>query len=102
MESDMPTTTMLEAPTYMGNDSANNESEEQPCTTAEETNIDSAMPTEDATIPYETSTEVLPTATEAAEYDTVVRTYGSLDEMVNAANSMFHAWNPYGPGHTAP
>jgi hypothetical protein len=105
-ESDMPTTTMLEDPMYMEDDNANNESEEQPCTTTETSDMPSeetgteTMPTEDASSPYETS-EALPTATEAATYNTEVRTYSNLDEMVNAANSMFHAWNPYGPSYTA-
>jgi len=41
----------------------------------------------------------LPTATQSAA-DTAVVSYTAFNDMVNAANSMFKAWNPYKPAYT--
>jgi len=41
----------------------------------------------------------LPTATQSAA-DTSVVSYTAFNDMVNAANSMFKAWNPYKPAYT--
>ncbi|KAG8818066.1 hypothetical protein FRC19_010899 [Serendipita sp. 401] len=47
----------------------------------------------DGSMPSETSTSTRAFNTEVVQYD-------SFDDMVNAANSAFHAWNPYGPNYT--
>jgi hypothetical protein len=43
-----------------------------------------------------TSTRTRP----AAAINTEVVQYSQFDDMVNAANSAFHAWNPYKPPYS--
>lgn len=76
----------------------NNLTTDQPC--------DEVMPTSehrtmhDTMMPPGTITMTsAPTATQSAA-DTAVVSYTIFDDMVNAANSMFKAWNPYKPAYT--
>ncbi|KAG8817569.1 hypothetical protein FRC17_011169 [Serendipita sp. 399] len=81
-------TTSIEMPGEVQEDSASEET--QPCDDATESY---GYESTEYSVPSETSSSAHPFNTEVVHYD-------SFDEMVNAANSMFHAWNPYGPNYT--
>jgi len=72
-----------------------NMASEGPCDESVEhqTMHDTMMPPDTITMPS------LPTATQSAA-DTAVVSYTAFNDMVNAANSMFKAWNPYKPAYT--
>jgi len=76
-------------------DDGNDTSDEQPYT-SDLPGVDSYYTT--------TSEDISPAdvATSTGNYydDSSVVTYSSFDGMVDAANSMFHAWNPYKPAYT--
>jgi hypothetical protein len=81
-------TMAMETSTY-GNNDGDDDSEEVPC--------------EDEENPSSTGYPGKPASTTtraAGAFNTEVVQYGSFDDMVNAANSAFHAWNPYKPPYT--
>jgi hypothetical protein len=71
--------------------------DEEPCTDSESMDTSVHQTMHETTMPSETRT-ALPQATQS--YDTAVVEYTVYDDMVNAANSMFKAWNPYKPAYT--
>jgi len=95
MQNEDATSTMVDD---MGSDYTDmgdmDDSEEQPCTD---------LPGEDSSAPTSSSSDStyasadLPNPTTS---DSPVVHYSAFDDMVNAANSMFHAWNPYKPAYT--
>jgi len=91
MESEVTTSTM-----YMGDGQ-----DEEPCEDTmdpeeHQSMHDTSMPPETITV---TSYTTLPAATQSAANTDVIH-YTVMDDMVNAANSMFKAWNPYSPQYT--
>jgi hypothetical protein len=96
METEMPPSTITVP--YEDDSSAE---DEEPC----EENMDSSEHQsmhETATSEYETTTTVyLPAASETTRTaNTEVVHYTAMDDMVNAANSWYKAWNPYKPAYT--
>lgn len=73
------TPSAIETPTY--------EDEEEPCEDDLESTVVHGRPTSTRTRP-------------AAAINTEVVQYSQFDDMVNAANSAFHAWNPYKPPYS--
>lgn len=76
-----------------GMDDGNDMSDEQPCT-SDPLGMDSSDTMED------TSSADVASPTGNYYDDSSAVQYGSFDDMVDAANSMFHAWNPYKPAYT--
>lgn len=86
MSTTTTTAMMYETPSYNSMGDSTDTSAEAPCTDVP--GMDSSN--------METTTS----AYIAAPTVDTASTYGSFDDMVNAANSMFHAWNPYRPAYT--
>ncbi|KIM34434.1 hypothetical protein M408DRAFT_13939 [Serendipita vermifera MAFF 305830] len=72
--------------------------DEQPCEESMDSSEHQSMHETTTVTQTYTATAALPAATETV--NTEVVHYTAFDEMVNAANSMFKAWNPYMPAYT--
>jgi len=92
-ETEMPPSTIT---VPYGDDSS--AEDEEPCEESMDSSEHQSMH-ETAMPEYETTTTVvLPAATRTA--NTEVAHYTAMDDMVNAANSWYKAWNPYKPAYT--